>query len=96
MPSSTTAIGGCSNQTKNSRVAIGKDFPKLEVKDSQRWAIQGQAWEPFVTEMWKLHRNDPGMPSIDEWKRKHDDSIYRAAVEKMKMKVSAAPSPSAI
>jgi hypothetical protein len=80
---------------KEFRVAIGKAFPKAEVKDSQGWAIQGQAWEPFVTEMWNLHRSDPGMSPTEGWKRKHDDSVYRAAVEKMKNGASTAQSPGA-
>ena len=50
------------------RVEIGQKFPKLDIKDTQQWACQGQAWEPFVTEMWKLHRTDSGMPPTDGWK----------------------------
>lgn len=66
------------------RREVGKVFPKSEIKDNQTWAIQGQAWEPFVKEMWERHRNDAGMPPTDGWKQKHDDSVYRAALEKMK------------
>jgi len=45
------------------------------------WARQGQAWDAFVNEMWATHR--PTLPaSIDGWKLPHDDSAYRAAIEK--------------
>jgi hypothetical protein len=71
------------------RQEINKYFPdKNLVDESETWYHQGQAWEPFVTEMWKLHRTDPGMPPTDGWKQKHDDSVYRAAVEALKKAAS--------
>jgi len=33
-----------------------------------RWYRQGQAWEPFVTDLWHLYRTAPGMPETDGWK----------------------------
>ena len=45
------------------------------------WARQGQAWDAFVNEMWARHR--PTLPApTDGWKQPHDDSAYRAAIEK--------------
>ncbi|NLF32513.1 MAG: hypothetical protein GX591_16680, partial [Planctomycetes bacterium] len=32
------------------------------------WYRQGQAWEPFVTDLWAMYRTAPGMPPIDGWK----------------------------
>jgi hypothetical protein len=57
------------------REATGRDHDK-------EWARQGQAWDAFVNEMWARHRAGVGMPPTDGWKRKHDDSYYRAAIEK--------------
>jgi len=51
---------------------------------SAHWARQGQAWDAFVEEMWARHRGGAGMPPTDGWKRKHDNSAYRAALEKPK------------
>ncbi len=45
------------------------------------WARQGQCWEPFVNEMWAKHRATLPAP-IDGWKQPHDESYYRAAIEK--------------
>jgi hypothetical protein len=46
------------------------------------WARQGQAWDAFVNEMWATYR--PTLPApVDGWKQPHDDSNYRAAIEKM-------------
>lgn len=72
------------------RREVGRHLPGSEIKDHQRWAIQGQAWEPFVTEMWSQYRQSPGMPPIDGWKQKHDDAFYRQAVEKVKAGAPAA------
>ena len=58
--------------------ATGKDYDKV-------WSRCGWAWqekEAFVKEMWVRHRAGTGMPPIDGWKRKHDDSRYRTAMEK--------------
>ncbi len=44
------------------------------------WARQGQCWEAFANEMWAKYR--PGMPEpTDSWKKQHDDSRYRRALE---------------
>jgi hypothetical protein len=52
--------------------ATGKDHNK-------DWARQGQAWDPFVNEMWARHRPTLQAPT-DGWNRQHDDSYYRAAL----------------
>ena len=58
--------------------ATGKDYDK-------EWARQGQSWEAFVNEMWAKHR--PALPApTDGWKRPHDDSYYRTALEKTQKK----------
>ena len=54
---------------KEFRPIIGKHFPKLNITDQQRWACQGQAWEPFVTTMFFAYRTAPGMPPTDGWKK---------------------------
>jgi len=50
---------------------------------SADWARQGQTWEEFVNDMWATHRTAPGMPPTDGWKKQHDDSYYRQAMEKL-------------
>lgn len=47
------------------------------------WSRQGQAWDAFVNEMWARHRTTLQAP-IDGWKQRHDDRLYRAAIQKMK------------
>ncbi|MFW6153939.1 MAG: hypothetical protein ACOC95_01865 [Planctomycetota bacterium] len=32
------------------------------------WYRQGQAWEPFVTDLWHMYRTMEGMPPTDGWK----------------------------
>jgi len=59
---------------KTIKEATGKDHDK-------EWARQGQAWDAFVNEMWAKHRATLPAPA-DGWKQKHDDSYYRAAIEK--------------
>ncbi|MBN1419000.1 MAG: hypothetical protein JXP34_09505 [Planctomycetes bacterium] len=61
---------------KTIKEATGRDHDK-------EWARQGQAWDAFVNEMWAKHRPALKAPA-DGWKRKHDDSDYRAAIEKAK------------
>ncbi len=56
------------------KAATGRDHDR-------EWARQGQAWDAFVNEMWASHRQQLEAP-IDGWKRQHDDSYYRAALEK--------------
>ena len=45
------------------------------------WSRQGQAWDAFVNEMWAKHRPLLKAPT-DGWKRPHDDSRYRKAIQK--------------
>ncbi len=59
---------------KTIKAATGQDHDK-------EWARQGQAWDAFVNEMWASHRQRLEAP-IDDWKQQHDDSYYRAALEK--------------
>ena len=59
---------------KTIKAATGHDH-------DQDWARQGQAWDAFVNEMWASHRQRLDAP-IDGWKQQHDDSYYRAALEK--------------
>ena len=42
---------------------------KFLIAVSDKWYHQGQAWEPFVTDMWFKYRTAPGMPPIDGWKK---------------------------
>jgi hypothetical protein len=59
---------------KTIKEATGRDYDK-------DWARQGQAWDPFVNEMWAQHR--PALPApTDGWKQPHDDAYYRTAIEK--------------
>ena len=53
----------------------------------QDWSRQGQTWEDFANEMWTKHRTAAGMPPTDGWKKPHDDSYLKNAIEK-------APKPS--
>jgi len=46
------------------------------------WAKEGTAWEAFVNDMWANCRTAPGMPPTDGWKRQHDDSYLRQAMER--------------
>jgi len=59
---------------KQIKEATGRDHDK-------DWARQGQAWDAFVNEMWAAHRAKLDAPT-DGWKRQHDDSYYRKAVQK--------------
>ncbi len=59
---------------KTIKEATGKDHDK-------DWSRQGQAWDAFVGEMWAKHR--PALQATtDGWRQEHDDSYYRAAIEK--------------
>jgi hypothetical protein len=46
------------------------------------WAQEGKVWEAFVNDMWASNRTAPGMPPADGWKKQHDDSYLRQAMEK--------------
>ena len=46
------------------------------------WAHEGRTWEVWVDGLWGAHRLDPGMPPADGWKKPHDDSYLKAAIEK--------------
>jgi len=48
------------------------------------WAQEGKAWEPFVNEMWARYRTAPGLPPTDAWRKPHDDTYLRTAIEKAK------------
>ncbi|MGC8642765.1 MAG: hypothetical protein ACP5XB_23140 [Isosphaeraceae bacterium] len=54
--------------------ATGRDHDK-------EWARQGQAWDALTNEMWARHRRTLDAPT-DGWKKAHDDSYYRTAIEK--------------
>ncbi len=58
---------------KTIKEATGRDHDK-------EWARQGQAWDAFVNEMWAKHRKNLSAPT-DGWKRPHDDSYYRVALQ---------------
>ena len=53
------------------RDEINLSFPKHDYNDKKTWATQGQAWEPFVTEMWTKYRTTLPAPT-DGWKKKRD------------------------
>jgi hypothetical protein len=50
--------------------------------DEPDWAHQRRTWELFVDQMWAAHRSGRGMPPTDGWKKPHDDSYLRRALEK--------------
>ncbi len=49
--------------------------------DEPDWAQEGKTWEAFVNEMWATHRTGPGMPPADGWRRPHDDTYLKTAIE---------------
>jgi hypothetical protein len=49
--------------------------------DEPDWAQEGRCWDAFVNEMWDQHRAGPNMPPADGWKKPHDDSYYKNAIE---------------
>jgi len=57
---------------------------RTDGSNSPDWQRQGQCWEPFVNEMWKSYRPAPNMPPTDGWKKQHDDSYLRNAMENAK------------
>jgi len=63
---------------KTLQSAIGSDYHRSRFGDFPR---QGFAWDPFAGKMWAKYRASLQAPT-DGWKQKHDDSYYRAAVEK--------------
>jgi len=66
-----------SEHIKTIKAATGKDY-------DHEWSRHGWAWqekEAFVKEMWTKHRPTLAAPT-DGWKQPHDDSYYRAAIEK--------------
>ena len=52
--------------------------------DEPEWAREGKTWEAFVDEMWAKHRATPDLPPTDGWKRPHDDTYLRTALERAK------------
>jgi hypothetical protein len=57
---------------KTVKAATGRD-------NDHDYSRQGQAWDPYVNEMWAKHRTELPAPT-DGWKQPHDDSYYTAAV----------------
>ena len=55
------------------------------------WIRQKQAWDDFVDDMWAKHRAGEGMPATDGWKKPHDDSYLRTAIEKGQKQAEAKP-----
>ncbi len=47
--------------------AVINQHTSLDLTDRKTWMIQGHAWEPFVTGMWKKHRPTLKAPT-DGWK----------------------------
>ncbi len=70
---------------KTIKEATGKDH-------DHDWSRQGQAWDAFVNEMWAQHRPALQAPA-DGWKKKHDDSTYRAAIEKSQKQGGSSGNP---
>jgi len=50
--------------------------------DEPDWAQEGHTEEDWVMEMWAKHRTGPNMPPTDGWKKQHDDSYLKNAMEK--------------
>ena len=50
--------------------------------DQSDWAQEGKTWEAWVNDLWAAHRTAPGMPPTDGWKKQHDDSYLKTAIEK--------------
>jgi hypothetical protein len=71
---------------KTIKEATGKDH-------DHEWSRHGWAWqekEAFVKEMWAKHRPTCPAPT-DGWKQKHDDTYYRAAIEKSRAPADSKP-----
>jgi hypothetical protein len=71
---------------KTLKEATGKDY-------DHDWSRCGWAWqekEAFVKEMWVKHRPTLQAPT-DGWKQKHDDTYYRAAIEKSRAPADSRP-----
>lgn len=58
---------------KQIKAGTGKDH-------DHDFSRQGQAWDPFVNEMWAKHRGELAAPT-DGWKKPHDDAYYRDAIQ---------------
>ena len=63
---------------KTLKAAIKSDYDKSPFGEFPR---QGFAWDEFAGKMWAKHRATLQAPT-DGWKQPHDDSYYRAAIEK--------------
>ena len=50
--------------------------------DEPEWAQEGHTEEDFVMAMWAKHRTGAGMPPTDGWKKQHDDSYLKNAMER--------------
>lgn len=62
---------------KTLKETLGSDFQRSRFGEFPR---QGFAWDPFAGKMWAKHRASLG--PTDGWKTPHDDSTYRAALQK--------------
>lgn len=58
--------------------------PAPFLNSEAHWFHQRFTWDPFIDAMWMQFRTAPGMPPVDGWKKPHDDSYYRNAVEKQR------------
>jgi len=66
------------------RTEVGKAFPTdtALLDDSKGWYHQGNPGETWIGEMWTKYRDAEGLPPQDGWKKPHDDSYYKASIEK--------------
>ena len=60
--------------------------------DTKTWYHEGFTSEPWVKEMWTKYRSRSAAPT-DGWKKKHDDSYYRTAIEKQPPTSKRGPAP---
>jgi hypothetical protein len=54
--------------------------------DEPDWAREGNTWEDWVNALWAAHRMGPDMPPADGWKKQHDDSYLKKAIEQAQRK----------
>jgi hypothetical protein len=59
-----------------------KTLKKEAAMNEPDWAHEGRTWESWVDALWAFQRLAPGMPPADGWKRQHDDSYLKTAIEK--------------
>jgi hypothetical protein len=61
---------------KTLKDATGQDYNK-------DWSRQGQTWDAFAQDMWLKYRSSVPAPT-DGWKKPHDDTYYRVALQRMR------------